>query len=58
MKEGEGVSQRTYVLDTETQRTVKWWPEGRGAQGLGGGEQSGGGAMGTSVIVLTIKIKL
>ena len=55
MKEGEGISQRIYMHDPQTQRTVWGWPEGRG-QGLGGGRQRWG--MGTSVIMSTIKIKL
>ena len=30
MKEGEGISQRTYMHDPQTQITVWCWPEGGG----------------------------
>ena len=31
MKEGEGISQRTYINDPQTQTMVWGWPEGGGA---------------------------
>ena len=54
MREGEEMSQRTYMHDPQTQTSVWGWPEGSG--GLGGGGQ-GWGEMGTSVVVSTVKIK-
>ena len=30
MKEGEGMSQRSYMQDPKTQTSVRGWPEGRG----------------------------
>ena len=36
-KEGEGISQRTYMHDPWTWTTVWRWPEGGGEWGLGGG---------------------
>ena len=36
MKEGEGISQRIYVSDPQTQTTVWWWP-GKEGEGMGGG---------------------
>ena len=32
---------KEHICTTHRQTTVWWWPEGRGIQGLGGGEQSG-----------------
>ena len=50
MKEGEGISQRTYMYDPYTQTTAWWWPEGKGSKGwvvVGKGERE----MGISLIV-------
>lgn len=41
VKDGEGVSQRTYMHDPWTQTTAWGWPEGRGAAGAGCGRQRG-----------------
>ena len=47
MKEGEGISQRSYMHDPETQTTVWRWPEGR--RGESWVEVGKGEKMGTSV---------
>ena len=54
MKEGEGISQRTYTHKPWPQTTVWWGPEGRGQES--GWRQAEEGKMGTSVIVWVIKI--
>lgn len=54
MNEGEGISQRTYMHDTQT--TVWWWTEERGCGGWVEGSEWG--EWGTSAMVSTIQIKI
>ena len=50
----EGISQRTFMHNSQVQTARWWWPERRGWGWVGAGE---GQEMGTSVLVSAIKIK-